>query len=103
MTADLKEVFEHEMAGMVDNLEAGDGQGFGIKVDWVGFDDGASSWEPLASIWDFSPQFVKSELWKLRLDRGVRFTVLCSKVLVPISLSSSFGLLLGTNGASGML
>ena len=31
-----------------------------------------SSWEPLANIWDGVPQFVKSELRKLRLDRGLR-------------------------------
>ena len=28
--------------------------------------------EPLATIWDSAPQLVKSELRKLRLDRGVR-------------------------------
>ena len=28
--------------------------------------------EPLATIWDGAPQFVKSELRKLRFDRGVR-------------------------------
>ena len=42
------------------------------RWDWVGFDEGESSWEPLAIIWDLAPQFVKSELRKLRLDRGVR-------------------------------
>ena len=62
---------ELEMAGTVDICEAKDGKGFDVKVDWVGFDEG-ETWEPLANIWDGAPQFVKSELWKLRLDRGVR-------------------------------
>ena len=41
-------------------------------MDWVRFNGGESPWEPLAIIWDGAPQFVKSELRKLRLDRGVR-------------------------------
>ena len=47
-------------------------QGFDIKLEWVGFDKGESSWKPLANIWDGAPQFVKSELRELRLDQGVR-------------------------------
>ena len=31
-------------------------------MDWVEFDEGESSWEPLVTIWDGAPQFVKSEL-----------------------------------------
>ena len=79
MTATLKEVLQHafiqgefEMAGIVNISEAEDGQGFDVKVDWVGFDEGESSWEPLANIWDGAPQFVKSELRTLRLDQGMR-------------------------------
>ena len=79
MTAALKEVFqnaftqdEFEMAGTVEILEAEEGQGSDVKVDWVGFDEGESLWEPLAIIWDGAPQFVASKLRKLRLDRGVR-------------------------------
>ena len=79
MTASLKEVFQHaftrgefEMAVIADISKAKDGQGFDVKVDWVGFDEGKSSWEPLATIWDGAPQFVKSELPKLRLNRAVR-------------------------------
>ena len=55
----------------VDISETGDGQNFDVKAYWVGFDEGESLWEPLATIWDGAPQFVK-ELRKLRLDRGVR-------------------------------
>ena len=57
MTAALKEAFQHaftqgefEMAGIVDISEAEDGQGFDVKVDWVGFDEGESSWESLLTI-----------------------------------------------------
>ena len=79
MTAALKEVFqqaftqgEFVMARIVDISEAEEGQGFYVKVDWVGLDEGKSSWEPLAIIWDGAPQFVKSELQESRLDRGMR-------------------------------
>ena len=55
MTAALKEVFQHaftqgefEMVGIVDISEAKDEQDFDVKVDWVSFDEGESSWEPLA-------------------------------------------------------
>ena len=51
MTAAVKEVFQHaltqgefEMAGIVDISEAEDGQGFDVKVDLVGFDEGEGSW-----------------------------------------------------------
>ena len=77
-TTASNEVFQHaftqgefEMAGIVDISEAEDAQAFDVKVDWVGFDEGESSCEPLATIWNVAPQFVKSELGKLRLDRGV--------------------------------
>ena len=79
MTVALKNVFQHafsqgeyEIVGIVDISEAEDGQGFYVKVDWVGFDERESLWEPLAIIWDGALQFVKSELRKLRFDRGVR-------------------------------
>ena len=79
MTAALKVVFQHaftqgefEMVGIVDISEAEDEQDFDVKVDWVGFDEEESLLEPLAIIWDGALQFVKSELWRLRLDQGVR-------------------------------
>ena len=75
----LKEVFQHgftqvefKMAGIVDISEAEDGQGFDVKVNWVEFDVGESSLELLANMWGGAPQFVTSELRKLRLDRRVR-------------------------------
>ena len=75
----LKKVFQHaftqgefEMAGIVDISEAEHGQGFDVKVDWVGFDEGESSLNPFASVWDGAPQFVELELRKLRLEGCVR-------------------------------
>ena len=54
MPATLKKVFQYvfmqgglEMAEIVDISEAKDGQGFGVKVNWIRFDEGESSWEPL--------------------------------------------------------
>ena len=50
MTAALKKVVQHaftqgefEMAGIVNISEAEYRQGFDVKVDWVGFDEGGSS------------------------------------------------------------
>ena len=60
------------MAGIVDISEAEDGQRFDFKVDWVRFDEEESLCEPLATIWGGAPQFVKSELRKLRLDGGMQ-------------------------------
>ena len=60
------------MAGIVNISEAENGQGNDVKVDWVGLDEGKSSWELLTTISDGAPQFVKSELRKLWLDQGVR-------------------------------
>ena len=39
-------------------FEAEEGQGFDVKVDWVGFDEEESLWEPLATMQDGAPQFV---------------------------------------------
>ena len=41
-----------------------------MEVEWVEFDK--NTWEDLAKIWDAAPQFVKSELRKFGLKRGVR-------------------------------
>ena len=41
-----------------------------MEVEWVGFDK-ENIWGDLAKIWDTAPQFVKSELRKLGLKRGV--------------------------------
>ena len=57
---------------MVDISEAGHEEGFDVKVDWVGYNEGESSWEPLVIILDGAPQFVKSKPRKSKFDRGVR-------------------------------
>ena len=71
MTTVLKVVFQHaftqgefEMAGIVNISEAGEGQDFDVKVDWVEFDKGESLWEPLAIIWDGAP-LIKCGSWGL--------------------------------------
>ena len=56
-----------KIAGIVDVSEFKEGQGYDVKVDWVGFDEGKSSREPLAIIGNGAPQFIKSEL---RMSRG---------------------------------
>ena len=79
ITAELTEFFQHaltegefEMAVIVDMANVEDRLGFEVEVQWVGFDKKYNMWENLAKIWDTAPQFVKSELRKLRLNRGVR-------------------------------
>ena len=67
---------------------------------------GEIMWEPLAIIWDGAPQFVKSELRKLSLGRGVRSRLkkihgVTLHLLVPSSSSSSFGLLFGSKRSFG--
>ena len=42
-----------------------------MNVEWAGVDK-ENTWEDLAKIWDATLQFVKSELRKLGLKRGVR-------------------------------
>ena len=61
MTVALKEMFQHAftqdefvMARIVNISQAEDGQGFDIKVDWVRFNEGEKSCEPLATIRDGS-------------------------------------------------
>ena len=79
VNADLKDVFQHaftqgefEMAAIVDLAEAEDDPGYVVEVEWVGFGKEENTWEDLAKIRDAAPQFVKTELRKLGLKRGVR-------------------------------
>ena len=60
------------MTAIVDMANGENGSGFEVGVEWVGFDDGENTWEDLAETSDPTPQFVKSELRKLGLQRGVR-------------------------------
>ena len=116
MTAALKKVFQHaftqgefEMAGIVDTSEAKEGQGFDVKVDWVRFDEGENSWESLAIIWDGALQLIKSELRRLRLNRGVRsrlqtfYGITLQLIGAYTSLSSSSGLRFNSNEPLGVL
>ena len=79
MTVVLKDMFQHafangefEMGEIIVTSKAKDGQGFDVMLDWIGSDEGQSLREQLANVWDGAPQFVKSELLKLRLDQAVR-------------------------------
>lgn len=56
------------MAGIIAVAETEKGGGFGVKVDWVGFEKEETSWAPLKAIWERVPQFVTMELWKSGLD-----------------------------------
>ena len=58
------------MAAIVNMANSENESGFEVEVEWVEFDK--NTWEDLAKIWDAAPQFVKSELRKFGLKRGVR-------------------------------
>ena len=94
VTAAVKEVFQHafaqgkfEMEAIVGISEAQDGDGFDVQVEWVGFGKDESSWEPLETILKGAPQFVRTELRKLRLTRKVRARLLTKYCLLYTSPS----------------
>ena len=77
VSAEVKDVFQHafnqgqfELSGIVHVAEAKD-RSVMVLVDGVGFDV-ERTWEPLRKIRDAAPQFVESELKKLRLTRAVK-------------------------------
>ena len=83
VTAAVKEVFQYAFAqgefgmeAIVGISEAQDGDGFDVQVEWVGFGKDESSCEPLETILKGAPQFVRTELRKLRLTRKVRARLL---------------------------
>ena len=43
-----------------------------MEVEWAVIDTEENTWEDLAKIWGATPQFVKSELRKIRVKREVR-------------------------------
>ena len=49
---------------------------FDVHVEWVGLGKDETSWEPLETILKGAPQFVRTELRKLRLTRKVRARLL---------------------------
>ena len=63
---------EFEMGAIVDTANSENGSGFEVELEWVGFNKEENTREDLAKIWDAASQFVKSELYKLGLKRGVR-------------------------------
>ena len=71
-----------------------EGSGFEVEVEWAGFDTGEKTWEDLAKLWAAAPQFVKSELRKLRLKRGVRTKL---KRQCGITLLCGFPMMLSKN------
>ena len=77
VTADVKDVFQHafnqgqfEMAGIARIAEADD-HTLIVLVEWVGFDIEERTWEPLKDIHAAAPQFLVSQLRKLRVTRAI--------------------------------
>ena len=78
------------MAGIVDISEAEDGQGFDVRVDWVGFDEGESSRKSLATIWDGIPHFVNSELIAVAINQLDKLTLARWLIGTTIKVSRGF-------------
>ena len=79
ITSELREVSQHaftqggfRIAAIVDTANAQNGSGLEVEVEWVGFDKEENTWGDVAKLRDAAPQFVKYELCKLGLKRGVR-------------------------------
>ena len=58
------------MAAIVDLAIVEEGSGFEVEVERAGFDTEENTWEDLAKIWGAAPQFVKSELRKVKTKTG---------------------------------
>ena len=77
VTADVKDVFQHEfnqgqfqMAGIVRVAEAEDCSLI-VLVDWVGFEVEERAWEPFKSIFEAAPERLVKKVRKLRVTRAV--------------------------------
>eukprot|EP00903_Cladosiphon_okamuranus_P017345 g15980.t1 len=88
ITSDLKEVFQHsfnqgefEMEALINIGESHDGSGYLVRVRWSGFEADEDTWEPLKTLWEDAPTFVKQQLRKMKLGRNV-----CNK------LKSAYGI-----------
>ena len=58
------------MAGVVPVAEADD-RSLIVLVDWVGFEVDERTWEPFKDNFEAPPEFLASELWKLRVTRAI--------------------------------
>ena len=79
ITSDLKEVFQHtfnqgefEMEALLNMGESHDGSGYVVRVRWAGFEEEEDTWEPLKTLWEDAPQFVKQQLRKMKLRSDVQ-------------------------------
>ena len=84
ITSNLKEVFQHtftqgefEMEALLnigESLRIGEshnGSGYLVRVSWSGFEEDEDTREPLKTLWEDAPQFVKQQLKKIKLGGEV--------------------------------
>ena len=50
---------------------AHDGSGYLVRVRWFGFEEDEDTREPLKTLWEDAPQFVKQQLCKMKLGPDV--------------------------------
>jgi len=79
VTTELKDVFQHtftqgefRMEALLNIGESPDGSGYIVRVRWSGFEEDEDTWEPLRTLLEDAPQFVKQQLRKMRIGSDVR-------------------------------
>lgn len=79
VTSDLKDVFQHsfnqgefEMEALINIGPTHDDSGYVVRVRWAGFEEDEDTWEPLKTLWEDAPQFVRQQLRKMKLGRDIR-------------------------------
>ena len=59
------------MEALLNIGESHDGSGYIVRVRWAGFEEKEDTWEPLKTLWEDAPQFVKQQLRKMQLGSDV--------------------------------
>ena len=59
------------MEALLNIGESHDGSGYLVRVSWSGFEEDEDTREPLKTLWEDAPQFVKQQLKKIKLGRDV--------------------------------
>ena len=58
------------MEALLNIGESHDGFGYLVRVRWAGSEE-EDTWEPLKTLWEDAPQFVKQQLRKMQLGSDV--------------------------------
>ena len=59
------------MQALLNIEESHDSSGYIVRIHWSGFDEEEGTWEPVKTLWEDTPQFVRQQLRKMKLKRDV--------------------------------